>query len=875
LTGANDEPFIIILAGTERVYINGNLLMRGADQDYIIDYNTSEIRFTPNQIITQDLRIVVEFEYSVQSYAHNTFHVGSEVEVSDWGFDVHFYSEQDNKNRPLNQELTIEDQRFLQNLGDDIFNAQAPGQTPVAYDPDRVLYALIDTTVGSITYDTVFRAVDTSTTEIVYAVSFSFVGLGGGDYRIASSGVNGRVYEWIAPIDGVAQGEYAPIKTLITPKQNQMLTLGLTHKNLAGGKLRLEGALSKEDLNTFSRIDNEDNGGWSGRASYQKNWSKQKGKGLSSEVFYEYKAAEFRRIERYREVEFQRNYGLEQPNDTVTEHWGGLGLNFGLGEKGQIGLKGSGFFRSGKYSAFHGELNGQVQSKGWRLKLNSNLLTATNTFFARPFFDLSYSPEAFKGWRLGLDVQNEWNARRDADTLLPGSFIYQQYKAYVQSPEGSPLVSGFSYMLRYEHYDDGESFSDPLVRTHTVKFNGQLSKNTRHKVRWTASYRYYEDDRATKTTQLKNFYLGRLRYDGFSKKPWIRWNTLYEVGAGQRQRTEFAFIRVQDGQGDFQWIDDGDGIPTQDEFFISPFQDQNNFVRVLTPTGEFVPVTEAEFNQVLNINPGVVWMNEKGIKGIIARFSNQATIQLNKAVFADPSINAWESLSPVAFGIPDSSLAGLDVLARNTLFFNRNDPKFQLEYTAGLLRNKQLQTNGFEERRLQNQRVGFRWNFFRNLSLNGQFEHSILSNNSDFFPERRYSIHQNGFQAGLSYLKGNTLKIDLRYGYSFQSNAFPVDGGQFSVGHRVDLEGKFKRVGKSTITGRFSIQELGYSDLFDNPQVRFQMLQNLNPGTNLVWQMVFERQLTDFLQMSISYDGRLPAAAKAVHVGRAQVRAVF
>jgi hypothetical protein len=119
LRGNNGELYVLVISGSERVYVNGILKQRGENNDYVIDYNAGEITFTSLFPITSEMRIVIEYQYSDRSYTRFVTYAGANHEAKKWSLGGYLYSENDVKNQLLQQNLSAEQVQLLQNAGDD------------------------------------------------------------------------------------------------------------------------------------------------------------------------------------------------------------------------------------------------------------------------------------------------------------------------------------------------------------------------------------------------------------------------------------------------------------------------------------------------------------------------------------------------------------------------------------------------------------------------------------------------------------------------------------------------------------------------------------------------------------------------------------
>ncbi|HMB67812.1 MAG TPA: hypothetical protein VKU85_00825, partial [bacterium] len=119
LAGDGLNPTGVIVAGSERVWLDGRELTRGETGDYVIDYSRGELEFTNRVLITEDSEIAVDFEVAEQEYGRN-FYLGEGSFESEGGllkWRTSIASEVD-ETEPLNLTLSEERKDALEMSGD-------------------------------------------------------------------------------------------------------------------------------------------------------------------------------------------------------------------------------------------------------------------------------------------------------------------------------------------------------------------------------------------------------------------------------------------------------------------------------------------------------------------------------------------------------------------------------------------------------------------------------------------------------------------------------------------------------------------------------------------------------------------------------------
>lgn len=871
LQGAENEPFIIILAGTERVYIDGKLLERGQEFDYTINYNSAEVIFTARNQITKDVRIVIEFQYSDQNYARSLLQTSTTLTTSKYDLWINGYSEQDAKNQTLQQELSPAQKFQLAQIGDTLNLARASSIDSVGYIENQLLYTLVD----SLGYDSVLVFSSDPTLAYIRA-TFQFVGANNGNYIFKEFNALGKVYQWVMPIAGVPQGDHEPSRIIITPKQRQMVSVGGVYRFNPNLSLETELVYTKNDLNTFSKFDSQDDQSFAGRTKLlgaiplskdsAKTWQ------LLTKLELETLEKNFTPIEQYRAVEFDRDWNTRNKGYVGNQLATTLGANFVNSKYGNLNIEGQQFLVGSDYEGLRTTLNGKWKQKGFSALWDGSYLASDagqKNEFLRHKVDLS---QDFKWIKIGFKDDHELNNfEATSFPLATNSYQFFDYQFYISNGDSIKNKYTVFYRERYDQRSDSTRLI-AAAKARTVGGEIKITELKNQSINVLTSYRELKiADNNLLSQAPENTLLGRIDYELRMFKNAITWNTFYEIGSGLEQRKEFVYLKVNDGQGIYTWIDyNNDGVKDLNEFEIAQYVDQASYIRVFTPSNQYLKTYSNELNQAIYLRPERVWASKKGMLKLLSRFSNQVRIRINRKTNV---FNGIDAFNPFSTAIRDTNLISTSSNLRNTFYFNRTSNIFGTDWSFQDSRNKSLLASGFDSKSNQFNEVKFRWNIAKKFSIETEGQLGTKEANADYTIGRNYDIKYHYIKPSFIFQPNTAFRISLDGRYVEKRNSIQLGGEQAYIGE-LGTTLKYNQAEKGSLQGEFKVVNIDYKGI-QGSALGFEMLEALKPGINYTWNVGYQRLISKNLQLSIQYNGRKSENNKAIHSAGMEVRAFF
>ncbi len=882
LVGKNGEPDIIILAGTERIWVNGELMVRGETNDYVIDYASGQVTFSNRRLITSESRIEIDFEYypATQKFTRNVYSAVTRggTPEKQLRYNIKYYHEEDDPEKILEQEgiLTAEEQAIIAAAGDDPLKAVIPSALFVG--PGLGSYIYTDTTMAGMA-DSIYVYKGEGNGD--YQVNFSAVGIGKGDYVRDRIGV----YRWV----GRQQGAYMPVKLLPLPQRQQIADMELAYEPTPGLSLRSEYALSRFDRNTLSGVGDSDNQGNAFLLGADLKPSSLFGMGkISFQVNGRYIDQKFSGVDRFNRPDYNRYWNVlaqsrqmsaEKSIDATTTYkpWMWLKLRANAG-----GLR-KDVFESTRYL---GEINWEEAT--WiRGFLRHEYVEARQSGASNNWTRQRANIEKDIGiFQPSINAERE-NRKNYSQGILSG-FEFYTWGARLGLINHDVLSGYLQYSQRkdeiYDPARNGGKIPQATTRTGGLRLNlsewnrtsGHLELILRQKD-YTSFFeetrldsnnlKYIDPDVQDTVWQDRETILAELVLNNhqWRRALDVRWQ--YRISTELLALREKVYVDVGEGRGDFRYD------PQLQEYVPDPL---GNYVLFIVPSNQFEPVTNLLTSLRIDIDPSRYWNRPSTLtEKILSQIVSESFFRIEEET-KNKNLGDLYFLDLSKFQTAET-IQGNFTFNQDLYIMKRNRAlSFRLRYRyRDDLINQFLDAGDNEDRLNIEQGIRADYAIVQSLRAQSEIRTRKVYRNSSAAGARNRDIHSLLLNQNLSW------RPDVQWEFGIETEGGDeidhAESKELNVRYlRMLLRSSYAILQRGRIAADFDYQLV---QVLNNPAgapIPYEMARGKREGINKSWILRAEYTLTENVLFTLTYNGRDDADFdRIIHSGQAEVRAYF
>ena len=547
------------------------------------------------------------------------------------------------------------------------------------------------------------------------------------------------------------------------------------------------------------------------------------------------------------------------------------------GSKLNVNSKLYSFLRKDNFNGVSHELNVVKTIKSFELS-GLHGITKSNSLLAfkeqNEFND--YGLEVAKFFKqskvgFGYRAQESRFSYDSSENIGTKSFAYNNKYAYVNVPYKETNSIEIRGEIREDRRPLQAEFKESSL-SRNIGVHVLSEGDPRNRLEIDLTYRDYEVlDSNIFPGQSEDNLLSKFQYNFRWFKNAIRGNTFLNVGTGREQRREYTYLEVQAGRGFYVWNDyNENGIKELNEFEESIFQDQANFIRIITPTNEFVKSNTNDFNQTLKVQGPKSWSQKRGLRKFLYRFSTNSAWRISRK---NTKNDFFALVNPFDNNIESENLIYTKFFTKHTLFFNRLSAKYSIEYTRLSNKNKTLINNGFDSRNESLDKFKARINITSKIALINEVIIGNKGFDSDFFDSRNYLYDYYEIMPSLNWVFSRSFRTTWSYKNYYAENR-PFFGLENTRNEEFTVQLVYNALEKGNMDASFSYIDVKYNGTEGNT-LSYDMLKGLTNGTNLKWVLGIGKRFSNHMQLRLEYNGRQIGESPIVHVGSVQARYLF